>query len=399
MHAQCSPEPEMQGLSRPCTTRFSKLFESHSMPRPDGSLRVLLVGPPTSHLEHSCRVIRELGHEVILVSYDTRHGAAFAHLPLIEGNRRALTLWKLFRARAKFRKILRETRPDVVHAHWLTGPGWIAALAGAPSLIVSAWGSDALRWTPASGLARILVKIVGRNAAAVTYDADVVRAGLEDAGIPGNRMTRIVFGVDTTRFSPGSPRPDLLQRMGAAPQMPVILGPRGIDPVYRPETVIEAFTRITAHRSATLLLRVDPGQEHLLADLERRFGDLSASNVVPYASVHADDLPALLRSAAVIVSVPESDGSSVLLLEAIATETPVVVSDLPANREWVVNGCASIVPVGDADALSVAIEDVLENPERARDGMRALAVRVREQASIDGERSALELLYRRVSRA
>ena len=367
------------------------------MPRPDAGLRVLLVGPPTTHLEHARNTIRDLGHEVILVSYDTRHPEAFAHLPLVEGGRRALTLWRLFRARAQFREILGATRPDIVHAHWLTGPGWIAALAGTRSLVVSAWGSDALRWTPASRLARILVRVVGRRAAAVTYDAHAVRTALEDAGVPADRMTRIVFGVDAERFRPGEACPGLLEQLGAPPGVPVVLSPRGLDRVYRPNTVIEAFAKVSAHRAVTLLLRVASGQQDLLEDLERRFGDLSLAKIVPYGSVHYDELPTLLRSVAVVLSVPENDGSSVVLLEAIATETPVIVSDLPANREWVVDGCAAIVPVGDVAALAGAIEDVLDDPERARAGMRALAVRVREHASTAGERSALQELYRRVS--
>lgn len=368
------------------------------MPQRDGSLRVLLFGPPTSHLEHAASVIRDLGHEVILVSYDTHHPGAFAHLPLIEGNRRVVTLWQLFRARAAFRAIIRSTRPDIVHAHWLTGPGWIAALAGAQPLVVSAWGSDALRWTPTSRLARALMRVVAQKAQTITYDADEVRVALERLGVPPARLERIVFGIER-RFQPGPGRPDLLERLGATTGQPVVLAPRGLDAVYRPETVVGAFIRVAANRRSTLLLRVAPGQQHLLEDLEREFGDLRASSVVAYESVDPADLPALLRSATVVVSVPESDGSSVLLLQAIACETPVVVSDLPANREWVTDELAPLVPVGDAVALADAIERILADPTRARTAMRELAVPVRQRASIEAERSELSLIYRTLTGA
>ena len=363
------------------------------MPRPDKRLRVLLFGPPTSHLEHAQDTLSALGHDVIVVSYDTHHSAEVAHFPLIEGNRRALTVWNLIVARAKFKAVLRSTRPDLVHAHWITGPGWIAALARARPLVVSAWGSDALRWTPGSRLARALMRLVAQRAQAITYDADGVRVALERLGVPRARLTGIVFGIQE-RFQPGPGQPDLLENLGVPTEHPVVLAPRGLDAVYRPETIISAFIRVAANRPSTLLLRVAPGQQRLLEDLERQFGDLRASGIVAYESVDAGDLPALLRSAAVVVSVPESDGSSVLLLEAIACETPVVVSDLPANREWVTDGLAPVVPIGDAIALANAIEGVLADQQHARMGMRKLAGPVRQRASIENEHSELAHLYR-----
>src|SRR5215213_1483263 len=41
-------------------------------------------------------------------------------------------------------RIARTTRPDLVHAHWTSGYGWMAARAGLRPLVTSAWGSDLL---------------------------------------------------------------------------------------------------------------------------------------------------------------------------------------------------------------------------------------------------------------
>src|SRR5207244_9134549 len=59
------------------------------------------------------------------------------------------------------------------------------------------------------------------------------------------------------------------------------------------------------------------------------------------------------RAVDLYVSCSLSDGSSVSLLEAMATGLPVVVSDTPGNREWVVSGKNGwLAPVGDADAFA-----------------------------------------------
>ena len=49
-----------------------------------------------------------------------------------------------------------------------------------------------------------------------------------------------------------------------------------------------------------------------------------------------EDMPKWFRTADAYVSCAQSDGTSVSLLEAMATGLPVVVSDIPSNREWVV---------------------------------------------------------------
>jgi glycosyltransferase involved in cell wall biosynthesis len=47
------------------------------------------------------------------------------------------------------------------------------------------------------------------------------------------------------------------------------------------------------------------------------------------------ELPKWFRAATAYVSCAKCDGTSVSLLEAMSTGLPVVVSDIPSNREWV----------------------------------------------------------------
>jgi glycosyltransferase involved in cell wall biosynthesis len=354
---------------------------------------VLLVGPPTVHLERSRRQLTEFGFEVVLVSYHEPHPDAVAHLALVPGGQRWRTIWTLGKARRQLARVVRDVRPDVVHAHWLACPGWIAALAGCDPLIVSVWGSDALRWTPASRLARVLARIVGRRAVALTYDADVVRQALVAFGVPDERLVRLVFGVDVTRFHPGPPDHALLSALGVLTDGPVVLSPRGLDPVYCPETIVEGFARVARRYRASLLVRVGDISDERLEGLMRiaathEVGEL----VIPYTGVADDDLPALLRSVDAVVSVPESDATSVLLLEALACATPVIVSDLPANREWVTERVAPIIPVGDAAALADALEAVL-GTGGARERMLLVAAHVREVASTERQSEILRSLY------
>jgi len=90
-----------------------------------------------------------------------------------------------------------------------------------------------------------------------------------------------------------------------------------------------------------------------------------------------DELPACYRTADVYISASRCDGSSVSLLEAMASGLPAIVSDIPANREWVepgVNGWW----FRDGDAAALA-ESIL-TASRAGKGLKEMGKRSRETA-------------------
>jgi glycosyltransferase involved in cell wall biosynthesis len=81
--------------------------------------------------------------------------------------------------------------------------------------------------------------------------------------------------------------------------------------------------------------------------------------------VRQAQLPQYYRAADLYVSASHSDGTSISLLEAMACGRPVLVSDIPGNREWVepnVNGW--LFPEGDVNALARAILHAVEARDR-----------------------------------
>jgi glycosyltransferase involved in cell wall biosynthesis len=78
-----------------------------------------------------------------------------------------------------------------------------------------------------------------------------------------------------------------------------------------------------------------------------------------------EDVNALLASADVLVNPSHSEGSSLVVLEAMAAGVPCVVSDIPVLRELLRDGALGvIVPPGDSARLAQAIEALREQPEQ-----------------------------------
>jgi glycosyltransferase involved in cell wall biosynthesis len=77
------------------------------------------------------------------------------------------------------------------------------------------------------------------------------------------------------------------------------------------------------------------------------------------------DLPRWYRKSDLFISPSHVDGSSVSLMEALACGLPALVSDIPANKEWVQedeNGW--LFRDGDADALAEKILRIAARPGR-----------------------------------
>lgn len=364
-------------------------------------LRVVIVAPPNTHTDRWRSFCSANGWEVYWIAYAWDHDEAVATIPEVKGRYAWQTVAAISWQTWRVRRLLRQLGPDLVHAHWLTGPGWLVALSRVRPFIATAWGSDALRFTRPSLLGRMLARLVGRSAVALTYDSDSIANALAGVGVSPNRMRRLVFGADPELFAPVLPDKSLLRSLGIDNDDPVVLSPRGVTDVYDPETVLRGFALALERVPCNLLLRIGAHESEQWVDLERLVEDLGVGDrVISYTDLPRAELATLFCSSAVVVSIPTSDGTSVSLLEALFCERPVIVSDLEANREWIPDReFGWIVQVGDAQAVGAAIVNLLEHPEDSRARAKAAAARAREFGNAQIEFARAKELYLATVRA
>ena len=260
-------------------------------------------------------------------------------------------------------------RPDLVHAGWVQSTGWATALSGFHPFVLIPWGSDILVWPRRSRRDHRKARRALRAADLVACDAGTVReaivgiSGLDPEGIPV-----FPWGVDLERFSPGES--GLRRSLGWTDPGGVAVMTRQLRPPYGVLEFAQAFDRVRRHAPGARLLVV--GEGVLRPRLEEALG--TSGHLA--GAVENARMPGFLRAADVYVSNSETDGSSVSLLEAMACGLPAVLTDLPANREWVTEGeNGFLVPVGDREAMAERVGRLLTDPALARRmGERGLAV-------------------------
>jgi glycosyltransferase-like protein len=191
-------------------------------------------------------------------------------------------------------------------------------------------------------------------------------------------------GVDASRFeAPDRELAAALRRQAGAARRPLILAVGGIEPRKGSHTLMQAVARLRAsgRRPALAVVGGHSFQDYreyrervlaALPDLGLRLG----RDVVLLGTVPDGELPGWYAAADVLAFPSTKEGWGLAVLEAMCAGLPVVASDLPVFREYLVPGRdAVLVPADDAAALAAALASVLDDRRRA-DRLRAAGLRL-----------------------
>lgn len=185
----------------------------------------------------------------------------------------------------------------------------------------------------------------------------------DDFGIDAQRVNN---GVDAERYSaqPGDGDLILAHRLGiteAAGRGPVFLAVGGVEERKNTRRVLEAFALLKADlpgaqlviAGGASLLDHDGYARAFQADLRDSGLTVGYARDVVIAGTLADaDMPALFRLADVLVMASTCEGFGLVVLEALASGTPVVVSSIAPFTEYL--GDTDVSWADPQDALSIA---------------------------------------------
>ncbi len=145
------------------------------------------------------------------------------------------------------------------------------------------------------------------------------------------------------------------------------------------DVLAKAFVKVANQREDVSLLLLSGGsQANVIRQILMNGGVLD--RVQFGGQVSQRDLPRWYHMADLYISPSHVDGSSVSLMEALACGLPALVSDIPANQEWVNEGVNGwLFPDGNADILAEKILAVVAQRKKV-DSNRPRRSKVRGRA-------------------
>ena len=267
----------------------------------------------------------------------------------------------------RFRKRVRDVKPDIVHAGPVQTGAFLAALCKSAPLLVMSWGSDLLVLPDKNQWMTWVTKFTLKRADMVLGDCQAVRdSALRLSSLEDERILFFPWGIDLHEFMPGKSKIRLREKLNWKDCF-VIIHTRAFEEIHGPLVFLKAVKRVVEASPDVRVIMVGSGG--LRCQIERFIDQNGLSGYISLPGrIPNPELVDYFNEADLYVSATFSDGASVSLLEAMGCGLPVVVVDGCGNREWVVpeeNGW--LYPPGDADILG---ETILEAHQKKRERAR-----------------------------
>jgi len=305
-----------------------------------------------------------------------------------------------------------QVRYDVIHAHyWLSG--WAAHVLQrywhVPQLLMfhttahmkNAVASTADREIPLR--LEIERKLIDLADGLVAANPDEREDLISHMRSPIDKVCTVPPGVDLALFRPGD-QTMARRELGLSQDEDIILGVGRIDPIKGFETLLNALVSMkTAGKTPTLIIaggELDQDDEPLgsLARLRMQADILGVRDQIRFAGSQSHERLAIHYRAADVVAVPSRyESFGLVAIEAMASGTPVVASNVGGLRFTVENDRSGyLVPHSDPDALAAALGRILGDDVLRRClGTGAITCAERFSWETVGER--IERMYSRLA--
>ncbi len=284
---------------------------------------------------------------------------------------------QLSQTRRQTDELARRLGADLVHANSLTA----ALQAGGAVPLIAHLRDARLSWLAARALSSSLAALIAPS-----------RTQAENArryfSIP---IRHLPNGVDAEVFSPAKACP--------AHGHPYLLMNAHLTPWKSHDLFIECLARLRARDAAwrgviagtDLFAENRAYQDHL----RRLANDLGLEHALTWAgAVPPAEMPALVASAAALVHPAAAEPFGRSLLEAMASETPIVAVDSPGAHELLADGGGVLTPAGEVPALAAAVERYLASPQLAAAHGRAGRESILKNYRLSAHVAGVSALYR-----
>jgi glycosyltransferase involved in cell wall biosynthesis len=276
--------------------------------------RLLIIGSPSIHTENFFQLMKEEFAEIKLIS-DVN-----------------FSLWSIsaqFNTAKKIRQIAREFNPDIVHIHQVNSIAYFALKAIAPlgiPTVLTAWGSDIYLTPLRSFLLKMLVRWNLKHADSFTADSKDLAEHMQ-ALLPERKMEILIanFGMS-------------LQPIEAEKEK-VFYSNRLHKKLYRIDFILRAFAKFKSqpNREEWKLIVGAVGEETENLKAVAHSLDIEGSTTF-VGWLQTEDNANNYAQATYYISIPESDATSISVLEAMAYGCIPILSNLPSSREWISHG-------------------------------------------------------------
>ncbi len=291
--------------------------------------KLLLVGSNTIHTYKYLEMVAFYFDEILLITDSKREGFSYNSICLDF----SLNSKVILKTPKKIAQIIRDFEPSLIHIHQANSYAYYTLSASKNydiPTVLTTWGSDILLVPKKGFLLKRMVKYNLKKANYLTADSIFVAEEIKRLQPAVKEVLIANFGIDVSKLE--------LEKEN------IIYSNRLHKKLYRIENIIKTFKNFIQKREEENWKLVIAGSGEDTDKLKQLIEDLALSAKVDFVGwVDKAQNESWYSKARIWVSIPESDATSISLLEAMYCGCIPIVSDLPANKEWIVDGVNGII--------------------------------------------------------
>ena len=252
------------------------------------------------------------------------------------------------------RRLTKKIKPDLIHAGPIQNCAFLAALSGFRPILAMSWGYDLVLDADKSAWMRWVTRYTLKRSAFFASDAHVSRAKAIAYGMNPEKTVIFPWGVEIEHFIPKKP--------ATRHTTPVTLFcSRTWESIYGVDVLARAFVKVAAQNPNVDLVLLGGGSQG--PHIRQIFMNGGVLDRVHFGGqVSQRDLPRWYHMADIYISPSHVDGSSVTLMEALASGLPCLVSDIAGNQEWIEEGVNGwLFRDGEAEDLARKILEAIQS--------------------------------------
>lgn len=264
------------------------------------------------------------------------------------------------------RKVVRDEKPDILHAHYASSYGLLGALCNIKPFIISVWGSDVYDFPLKSWLHKKVLQFSLSKADKILSTSCAMKK--ETLKYTNKPIEVTPFGVDMKIFQP--------KQKGTAS---ITIGTiKALESKYGVEYLIKAFGVVAKKYPELSLELLIVGTGSLLNTLKKLAVEENIDAETTFTGrVEFEKIPDYHNKITIFVaaSILDSESFGVAVVEASACATPVVVSNVGGLPEVVSDGVTGIVVEKEnvlelANAIELLVKNETLRVELGENGRR-----------------------------
>lgn len=291
-------------------------------------MKILIVGPNSIHVSSYITSLVQFEKELYLLSEEK---CAFEGIKQeFKVNFRNLNPISIFKNYTILKKILREIKPDVIHIHQINRLAFFVSKASKLlkiPVVSTAWGSDVLIMPFKNSFYKYLVSTTLANSFVTTADSLDMLEKMKSISSENIGTELLQYGIDI---------------VNCVEKENIIYSNRLHRPLYRIDQIINYFSEFNNTNPDWKLIIAGTGDQ--TKELQEQVIRLNLEQKVSFVGwLNKAENHHWYAKSKVYISIPESDGTSVSLLEAMSAGCIPIVSDLPVSKEWIEQGKNGII--------------------------------------------------------